>query len=188
MYTYSEAYSKIQKAMAEGGDNATDQIISAVQAAMGEISKLSDQFTSNVLKPYLDKSPQLKQALGDSLDQLNDFSGKYGPEAQKLAKNTINDIQKLANEGLNGETIAKAASLAKQRLEQIKELGAKAGSDAYSKAAESAKPYLDKAPDLKKYFEENLDKLKDYVGDDGVKLINDTYAELEEAGKKGDSK
>lgn len=173
--------------MAEGGDNATDQVIAAVQGAMTQISKLSDQFTSNILKPYLDKSPQLKEALGDSLDQLNEFSEKYGPQAKDLARDTINDIQKLTKEGLNGETITKAAALAKERLEKIKELGAKAGSDAYSKAADAAKPYLEKAPDVKKYFEDNLDKLKDYVGDDGVKLINDTYAELEEAGKKGDS-
>lgn len=139
------------------------------------------------MKPYLDKSPQLKQALGDSLDQLNDFSGKYGPEAKKLTQDTINQIQKLADEGLNGETIAKAAALAKDRLQKVKDLSAKAGSEAYSKAAESAKPYLDKAPDLKKYVEENVDKLKGYVGEDGVKLINETYAEIEKAGKNGDS-
>lgn len=173
--------------MSEGGDNATDQIVAAIQSAIGQVSKLSDQFTANILKPYLDKSPQLKQALGDSLDQLNEFGDKYGPKAKDIVKDTVNDIQKLANEGLNGETIAKAAALAKQRLEQVKELGAKAGSEAYSKAAESAKPYLEKAPDVKKYFEENLEKLKDYVGDDGVKLIEETYSEIEEAGKKGDS-
>lgn len=185
--SYSNAYSDIQKSIAQGGDNATDQIVNALQEAFHQISKLSDKFTSNILQPYLDNSPQLKQALGDTLDQLNDFGDKYGPQAKDLTKDTINQIQNLAKEGLNAATIAKAAQLAKDRLEKVKELGSKAGSEAYTKAAEGARPYLDKAPDVKKYFEQSLDKLKDYVGDDGAKLIEQTYAEIEDAGKKGDS-
>ena len=125
--------------------------------------------------------------MNDTLGQMNSFGEKYGPEARKITEDTVNQIKKLTDQGINGETIAKAAALAKQKLQEIKDLGAKAGQEAYSKAAEGARPYLDKAPDVKKYLEESVDGLKEYVGDDGVKLINDTYSELEAAGKKGDS-
>lgn len=158
-----------------------------MQQGVSEIQKLSSKFSASALQPYLEKNPQLKSALNDSLGQLTEFSDKYGPEGKKIAEDTIKQVKQLADQGINGETIMKASSLIKEKLQQIQDLGAKAGSEAYSKAAEGAKPYLDKAPDVKKYLEESLGGLKEYVGDDGVKLINDTYSELQKAGKKGDS-
>lgn len=161
--------------------------MAAIQEATNQIQKLSTQLSHSTLQPYLEKNPQLKSAVNDTLQQLTQFGDKYGPEAKKVADDTVKQIQQLADQGLTAGTIAKAASLAKEKLKEIQELGAKAGSDAYSKAAEGARPYLEKAPDVKKYLEDYLGSMKEYVGDDGVKLINDTYAELEKAGKKGDS-
>ena len=161
--------------------------MAAVQAAVSEIQQLSGKLSTNALKPYLDKNPQLKSAVDDSLKKMQEFGGKYGPEAKKIADDTVKQIKEMADKGLTGETIMKASALAKEKLKQIQDLGEKAGSDAYAKAAEGARPYLDQAPDVKKYFEESIGSLKEYVGEDGVKLINDSYSELEAAGKKGDS-
>jgi len=180
-------YADIQKAVQSGGDNVTDKVLAAIQEASNKVQQLSSQLSVSALQPYLEKNPQLKSAINDSLSQLNEFSGKYGPEAKKIAEDTVNQIKDIADKGLTGESIMKASALAKEKLKQIQDLGAKAGSEAYAKAAEGARPYLDKAPDVKKYLEDSIGGLKEYVGDDGVKLINDTYADLEKAGKKGDS-
>ena len=181
-------YGNISKAVSEGGDKVSDKIMAAVQEAVNEIQQLSGKLSSSALKPYLDKNPQLKSAVDDSLKKMQEFGDKFGPEAKKIADDTVQQIKELADKGLTTETIMKASTLAKEKLKQIQELGGKASSEAYSKAAEGAKPYLDKAPDVKKYIEDSLGGLKEYVGDDGVKLINDTYSEIEAAGKKGDSK
>lgn len=182
-----QIYSDVSKAASEGGDKVSDNIVNAIQDGISQIQKLSSQLSAGAIAPLLASHPQLKSALNDTLGQMNSFGEKYGPEARKITEDTVNQIKKLTDQGINGETIAKAAALAKQKLQEIKDLGAKAGQEAYSKAAEGARPYLDKAPEVKKYLEESVDGLKEYVGDDGVKLINDTYSELEAAGKKGDS-
>jgi len=140
------------------------------------------------LSRKLDKNPQLKSAINESLDQLNQFSEKYRPEAKKISDDTVKKVKQMADKGLNGEAIAQATNLLQEKVKEIKDLGSKASSDVYKKAAEGAKLYLDKAPDVKKYLEEKIEGLKDYVGKDGVKLINSTYEELEKVGKKGDSK
>ncbi|CAD6580787.1 MAG: hypothetical protein CYPHOPRED_001360 [Cyphobasidiales sp. Tagirdzhanova-0007] len=183
-----QVYGNISKAVSEGGDKVSDKIMAAVQEAVNEIQQLSGKLSSSALKPYLDKNPQLKSAVDDSLKKMQEFGDKFGPEAKKIADDTVQQIKELADKGLTTETIMKASTLAKEKLKQIQELGGKASSEAYSKAAEGAKPYLDKAPDVKKYIEDSLGGLKEYVGDDGVKLINDTYSEIEAAGKKGDTK
>lgn len=182
-----QVYSDISKAAQEGGDKASDKIMAAVQEAVAKMQKLSSDTVNSTLKPYLDNNPQLKGAINDSLAELQKFGDRYGPEAKKIADDTVKQIKQLSDKGLNGESIAKASSLLQQKVKEIKELGAKASSEAYQKAAEGARPYLEKAPDVKKYLEEQLDGVKEYVGDDGIKLINSTYEELEKAGKKGDS-
>lgn len=187
MLPHREVYDDISKAVQQGGDNVTDNVMAAIQKTVVKIQKLSSELTGNALKPYLDKNPQLRDAVYESIEQLNSFGAKYGPEAQKLAEDTVKQIKDIADQGINVTSIAKASALAKSKLAEIQKLGAKAGSEAYSKAAESARPFLEKAPDVQKYLEEKIGGLKDYVGDDGVKLINDTYAEVEAAGKKGDS-
>lgn len=184
---FRKIYADVSQAASQGGDKVSDNIVNAIQEGVAQIQKLSSQLSAGAIAPLLASHPQLKSALNDTLGQMGEFGDKYGPEARKIAQDTVNQIKKLTDQGINGETIAKAAALAKQKLQEIKDLGAKAGQDAYAKAAEGARPYLDKAPDVKKYLEESVDGLKEYVGDDGVKLINDTYSELEAAGKKGDS-
>lgn len=180
-------YGDISKAAAAGGDDVSEKVMAAIQAAVVKVQKLSSQLSANTLGPYLEKNPQLKEAVYGSLEQINALGDKYGPQAKKIADDTIKQIKDIADQGLNVESVMKASTLAKKKLAEIQELGAKAGKDAYGKAAESARPYLDKAPEVKKYLEDSIGGLKQYIGDDGVKLINDTYGEIEAAGKKGDS-
>merc|ERR1711939_58280 len=183
-----DVYNDISKAAQKGGDKTSDQIMAAVQEAVSKMQKLASQTADSTLKPLMDKNPQLKSAINDSLGELQHFGDRYGPEARKIADDTINQLKQLSDKGLNAESLTKASSLVQEKLQQIKDLGAKASSEAYQKAAESARPYLEKAPEVKKYLEGQLDGLKEYVGGDGIKLINSTYEELESAGKKGDTK
>ena len=184
---YRQIYSDVSKAASQGGDKVSDNIVNAIQEGVSQIQKLSSQLSAGAIAPLLASHPQLKSALHDTFSQMTSFGDKYGPEARKITEDTVNQVKKLTDQGINGETIAKASALAKQKLQEIQDLGAKAGKEAYAKAAEGARPYLDKAPDVKKYLEESVESLKEYVGDDGVKLINETYSDLEAAGKKGDS-
>ena len=180
-------YTDLSKAASEGGDKVSDNVVNVIQEGVSKIQQLSSTLSAGALAPLLANHPALKSALGDSYNQLTDLGNKYGPEARKITEDAVKQIKDLTDKGVNGESIAKAVSIAKQKLEEVRKLGQQVGSEAYSKAAEGARPYLDKAPDVKKYLEESVDGLKEYVGDDGVKLINETYSELEAAGKKGDS-
>lgn len=182
-----QVYTDLSKAASEGGDKVSDNVVNVIQEGVSKIQQLSSSLSAGAIAPLLANHPALKSALGDSYNQLNDLGNKYGPEARKITEDAVKQIKDLTDKGVNGETIAKAVSIAKQKLEEVRKLGQQVGSEAYSKAAEGARPYLDKAPDVKKYLEESVDSLKEYVGDDGVKLINETYSELEAAGKKGDT-
>lgn len=76
----------------------------------------------------------------------------------------------MSSGGLNAETLDRVNKLLATKTEEVRKLSAEAGSDAWAASAKRAQPLLDKAPDVRKLVDDNLNKLEGVVGQDKVEV------------------
>ncbi|KAK1985860.1 hypothetical protein LZ30DRAFT_707285 [Colletotrichum cereale] len=133
--------------------------LDAVQKAyevLADISKKIASLGGDAISDIIDNHPQLKEKLGGNVDQLKDMGAKYGPEAKKQVDETWKQVKDLLAGGLTASNFEKARKLVEDKVEQVRKLG----DEAWKKALEEAKPYLDKNPKVKELVEQNADALK----------------------------
>jgi hypothetical protein len=180
------AYDEIKETVNKGGfDVKTGETVLEILKRRGaEVEELGKNVGADFIKPILDKNPQLKEAVGGSYDELKDLADKHGPEAKKTYDDLVKQLKEIFNKGVSTDSIKQAQDLVQQKVKEVKELGEKAGKDAWDKAAKQAKPYLDKMPEVKKTLDDNMKAL---LGS-GSQSIQDVYDKVKEVADKGPNK
>jgi len=179
-------YDEIKETVSKGGfDLKTgEKVVEILKRRAAEVEELGKKFGTDFIKPVIDKNPQLKEAVGGSYDNLKSMVDRYGPEAKEKYDDAVKQIKQIAAAGLTAASIKQVKDLVEQKSKEIKELGEKAGKDAWNKASQQAKPYLDKMPDIKKTLDENMQAL---MGSGG-KSIQEIYDKVKEVAEKGPNK
>ncbi|TDZ10347.1 hypothetical protein C8034_v012157 [Colletotrichum sidae] len=133
--------------------------LDAVHKAYEVLADLSKKIASlggDALSDIIDNHPQLKDKLGGNIDQLKQLGDQYGPEAKKQVDETWKQVKDVLAGGFTASNFDKARKVIEEKIEQVKKLG----DEAWKKALEEAKPYLDKNPKVKELVEKNADTLK----------------------------
>ncbi|KAF6816171.1 hypothetical protein CMUS01_12313 [Colletotrichum musicola] len=123
---------------------------------IADISKKIASLSGDAISDIVDNHPQLKEKLGGNIDQLKQMGEQYGPEAKKQVDETWKQIKDVLAGGFTASNFEKARKLVEDKIQQVKKLG----DEAWKKAIEEAKPYLDKNPKIKELLEKNADALK----------------------------
>ncbi|KAF6818793.1 hypothetical protein CPLU01_13232 [Colletotrichum plurivorum] len=123
---------------------------------IADISKKIASLSGDAISDIVDNHPQMKEKLGGNIDQLKQMGDQYGPEAKKQVDETWKQIKDVLAGGFTVSNFEKARKLVEDKIQQVKKLG----DEAWKKAIEEAKPYLDKNPKIKELLEKNADTLK----------------------------
>jgi len=150
----NDAYRQFQDLSKSGGLNL--DTLSRAYEILADLSKKLGGLTGDALSDVLDNHPQVKEKFGGSIDQLKQMGEQYGPEAKKQVDETWRQVKDIMAGGLSAASLEKARRLVEEKVEQVKKLG----DEAWDKAMEQAKPYLEKNPKVKELIEKNKDALK----------------------------
>jgi len=179
-------YDEIKETISKGSlDVKTGQkLIEILKRRAEEVEELAKKVGQDAIQPILDKSPELKKAIGGNYDELKRLVEAHGDEAKAKYEDLVKQLKEIYNKGLSPDSIKQVQDLVQQKTKEIKELGQKAGQDAWDKASKQAKPYLDKMPEIKKALDENAQVLIA----SGGKNIQEVYDKIKEAADKGVNK
>ncbi|KAK1676412.1 hypothetical protein BDP55DRAFT_550769 [Colletotrichum godetiae] len=133
--------------------------LEAVHKAYEVLADITQKLASlggDAIGDIADNHPQLKEKLGGNIDQLKDLGDKYGPEAKKQVDETWKQVKDVLAGGFTASNFDKVRKLIEEKIQQVQKLG----DEAWKKALEEAKPYLDKNPKVKELVEKNADALK----------------------------
>ena len=179
-------YDEVKETVSKGGfDLKTgEKVLEILKRRATEVEELGRKVGVDFIKPVLDKHPQLREAVGGSYDELKRMVETYGPEAKANYDDLVKQLKQIFNKGVSTDSIQQAQNLVQQKAKEIRELGEKAGKDAWDKASKQAKPYLDKMPDVKKALDDNMQAL---LGS-GSKNIQEIYDKIKDVADKGINK
>ncbi|KUJ12119.1 uncharacterized protein LY89DRAFT_653844 [Mollisia scopiformis] len=150
----NKAYNDLKDVSKKGGVDmqTASKSWTIIEEAISELGKLSVDSASEIL----DNHPKLKEQVGGNLDQLKSMADSYGPEAKKELEATYQQIKDVLKAGVGFDTVDKIKKLVEEKTEKVKGMG----DEAWKRGIESAKPYLDKNPEIKKIVEDNKDALR----------------------------
>ena len=177
---------EVKEAVVKGGFDVKtgEKVVEILKRRAAEVEELGQKVGTDFIKPVLDKHPQLKESVGGSYDELKKLVEQHGPEAKATYDDTVKQVKQIFKAGVTAASIKQVSDLVQQKTKEVKELGQKAGQDAWNKASKQAKPYLDKMPDVKKALDENMQAL---IGSGG-KDIQEIYDKVKEVAEKGGNK
>ncbi|KAI1174888.1 hypothetical protein F4777DRAFT_552243 [Nemania sp. FL0916] len=149
----SDAYKQLQDLSKSG---LSLEAASKAYTILADLSKKFGNLAGNALTDILDNHPQAKEKFGRSIDQLKQMGENYGPEAKKQVDQTWNQVRDVLGGGVSAANLDKVRRLIEDKIQQVKKLG----DEAWNKALEEAKPYLEKNPKVKELVEKNASALK----------------------------
>ncbi|KAL0934871.1 uncharacterized protein CTRU02_209462 [Colletotrichum truncatum] len=149
----NDAYKQFQEVAKAG---LSLEAVHKAYEVIADLSKKVASLSGDAISDIIDNHPQLKDKLGGNIDQLKQLGDQYGPEAKKQVDETWKQIKDVLAGGFTASNFEKARKLIEEKTEQVKKLG----DEAWKKALEEAKPYLDKNPKVKELVEKNADTLK----------------------------
>ncbi|KAK3175202.1 hypothetical protein OEA41_002448 [Lepraria neglecta] len=147
-----EAYNELKDVSQEGMSVTTAQ--SSWEILQKHLKRIGD-LAGDAAQDIINHS-QLKDIVGENLDQLKQMGDKYGPEAKKQVDETWDQIQDIMRTGVSATTIPKVQKLVQDKVQKIQELGGKV----WDHGMEKAQPFLEKSPEVKEVVEKNADQLK----------------------------
>lgn len=164
-----EAYQELQEVGSSGSFDMASvaRAWDVLQRHMGRIGELAKDAGGDILNNH----PHLRDRFGGEFDKVKQMGENYGPEAKKMADQTWNQVQDALKGGFSMETFDKLKGIVQDGTEQLQ----KVGEQAWQKAMEQAKPYLDKNPQLKKLIEENKTQLMKGNAMELLQKIKDTF-------------
>lgn len=149
----SETYAKFQDIAKSG---LSMEAATKTYEALADLGQKLAHLAANAADKVLDNHPQIKEKVGEPINQLKQMGEQYGPEAKKMVDDTWNQIGDLLSQGFSADTVDKVRKIIEEKTQQLRKLG----DQAWKKGMEQAKPYFDKNPQVKKLIEENQDMLK----------------------------
>lgn len=123
-----------------------------IERAVNQIGSLAADSSQDLLAQH----PDIKEKVGDKLDQLKKMAEDFGPEARKEFDDAYRKIKDILSAGLGSDSVEKIRKLIQEKLQMVE----KFGDVAWERGVEEAKPYLDKNPKLRAIVEENKESLK----------------------------
>ena len=179
-------YDEVKETVVKGGfDLKTgEKVVEILKRRAAEVEDLGNRVGADFIKPVIDKNPQLRDAVGGSYNDLKKLVATHGPEAKAKYDDLVKQLKEIFDKRISASSIKQVQDLIQQKTKEIRELGEKAGKDAWDKASKQAKPYLDKMPDVKKSLDENM---KSLIGSGG-KNIQEIYDKIREVADKGPNK
>jgi hypothetical protein len=143
-----------------------------VQSAAKEIGSLA----GDVGKDIINRHPEVKEKFGGRFDELRRMGDQYGPEAKKKVDETWNQVQDALKGGIGVGSIDQVRRIIEEKIQDVRKMG----DQAWEKGMEEAKPYLDKAPQVKEFVEKNKDKLKS-------SNLNELWDQVQKAAQSGNT-
>ncbi|KAF7506337.1 hypothetical protein GJ744_011910 [Endocarpon pusillum] len=139
-----------------------------VQKHLGRIGELAKDAGGDILNNH----PQLRDQFGGQFDRLKSMADNYGPEAKKQVDETWSKIQDALKGGFSFDTLNRVRGIVQETTEKVQQIG----EQAWQKAMEQAKPYLDKNPQIKELIESNKTKLIQGNAMELVSKIKDAFS------------
>jgi ElaB/YqjD/DUF883 family membrane-anchored ribosome-binding protein len=155
----SDAYGDLKDVLDKGGlDKQTAMAVADIAKRLARDLK---DLSMDAGEKLLEENPKLKAAMECPVQQLKELGRSYGPEAQKIVDETYKQVKEIVNKGLSPEALDEASKLVEEKSAQIKEMGRKAVEKAFEEGSQEVKRYLDRAPQVKKLLEENMEAIKE---------------------------
>jgi vacuolar-type H+-ATPase subunit H len=117
------------------------------------------ELAGSTVEEMLDRHPELRDKLGEPAKQLKQMGERLGPEANKIVDDAWKQASEIVTSGgsvVSAENVSKIQKLIQDATERVRKLG----DEAWDKAMQDAKPYLDKNPKVKELLEQNTKALK----------------------------
>ncbi|CAF0915656.1 unnamed protein product [Didymodactylos carnosus] len=158
--------------------------------------KEGQALAGDIGQKLLEKHPELKKQIGDSLGQLKSLAEKQGPEAKKALEDAYKQLQDITKDGISPKTVESTKKVVEQKINEMKKMG----DQAWSRGMENAQKQLEKMPKAKKLLEDNADLLKSgnvqeiwqkiqkLDKDDVEKFLKETVDEAKQAYQKDSNK
>ncbi|KAK9713038.1 hypothetical protein K7432_006740 [Basidiobolus ranarum] len=186
---WDETTQEVSKITANGWDEeSTKKVTELIKQKTTHLQELVKDIAEDVSDEFLNAFPQVKDAVGGSLEELKSLSGKGGEDAQKIVSKTYSQIKKTLDEGMNENTVSEITELIKDNMEDAKKLVGKAGDIAWDKSILLAGPFLDKMPDVKKKIEQATDVFSEAAKEHGPQvkdMAEDLMSQLKKISEKG---
>lgn len=149
-----EAYEEIKTVLKDVKQNETldtataGKLVSILGKCAGDLNELGKKVGSDAFKKLEENYPAVAQTIGTSYNELKGLAQRGGPEARKLAEESIAQIQDVLKTGGKNQEEAwkKVKELVQGKTQKLKEL-------AWDKAAEEAK----ENPEVEKLLKESKD-------------------------------
>jgi len=149
----SNAHSEIREVTKSGlSFEAAQRTWEILEKYLKQLGELGSDSAGDILDNY----PELKEKVGGNLDQLKSMANSYGPKAKKELDQTYSQIKEAMAGGIGIGTVEKIRQIVQGKYEKVKQIG----DEAWKKAMEQSKSYLDKNPQIKEMIEKNQDVLK----------------------------
>ena len=168
-----EAYEDLKKI---SGEDVSMTTLTRVWDVLQDAAKKVKDLAGDVGSTLLEKNPELKEKFGGQFQKLKEMGDQYGPEAKKEVDETWKQMQDVVKGGLGVGSLDQIRKLVQDKVEKIQKMG----DQAWDQGMEQAKPYLDKAPKVKEFVEQNKDKLKNAN-------LSELWQQLKEAAQSGDT-
>ncbi|KDQ57699.1 hypothetical protein JAAARDRAFT_207184 [Jaapia argillacea MUCL 33604] len=156
-------YDEIQAIVKERGKKAdletATKVMGVIQRQSRELQELAKKAGQDVFEPILEKHPEIKEKLGGGYQQLRDLAEKQGPEAQRIYDDTKKQVMEIFSKGFSQDAVSQASSLIQSKTSEVRKLGESSAQDAWKKAMDQARPYLEKLPEVRQQLEDNSGKL-----------------------------
>ena len=123
-----------------------------IEKATNQIGSLAAESTNDILGQH----PDIKEKVGEKLDQLKKMADDFGPEAKKELEDVYQKIKDVLSGGLGSESVEKIRKLIQEKIQTVE----KFGNVAWERGLEEARPYLDRNPKIRAILEENMENLK----------------------------
>jgi len=149
----NDAYKQFQQVAKSGLSLET---ASKAYEVLADVAKKVAELSGDAISDILDNHPKIKEKFGGNVDKLKEMGEKYGPEAKKEVDETWKQLKQIVAGGVSAANLNKARQLIEDKVEKLQ----KFGNEAWDKAYEQAKPYLDKNPKVKEIIDNNKDALK----------------------------
>lgn len=114
----------------------------------------------DVMSEVLDRHPEVKDKVGSPIEKLRQMGDRIGPEATHIVDNAWKQAQEIVNNNEGGPLSPANIARVQKVIDDATDRLSRYSEDAWKKAMDQAKPYLDKVPELKKLVEDNTAQLK----------------------------
>jgi len=162
-----DTYKELQQVSQEG---LSMQALQHTAEVLNNFGKRIGHLAGDSINELLDEYPQIRDTVGQPIQQLRQMGESMGPDIKKEVDQTWDQVKELMQGGLTAGTASKAYSLIQEKTQKIRSMS----EEAWKKGMEQAKPMLDKNPKIKEMIEKNQSALRQGNAQELFKKVTDS--------------